>query len=348
MKNRVGIIGKFGANENWCDGQTIKTKNLAMLLEKTKKFSFVKADTCYFKRKNIKLMFESLLCMFTCDHIFLMVSVNGMNFYLPFLHYLNKLTRRKIYHYIIGSELLEMVDKNPKLVKYLNSLTVNWFEYESGTQYLKSKGVTNVSTLPNFKILTPVDEPVMYDESSENFRFCTFSRVMAEKGITEAINTISKINEEHGKVIATLDIYGQLEPKYEAEFKDLIMKNPDCVAYKGIVDSQKSAEVLKDYYALLFPTTWVGEGFPGTAIDAFAAGLPVIASDWNANKEIIKHNINGIIYPNKDMQTLKDAVEWSLKETETMKKMRFENRAEFERYTPNSVLQVILSKMNET
>ena len=113
-------------------------------------------------------------------------------------------------------------------------------------------------------------------------------------------------------------------------------------------DSQGSVDVLKNYYALLFPTHWVGEGLPGTIIDSFASGIPVIASDWNANKEIIEHNRQGIIYPNQDMKTLKDAIVWSMQETTTMASMRTESRAAFEQYTPNAIWQAIFSKMNES
>jgi glycosyltransferase involved in cell wall biosynthesis len=276
-----------------------------------------------------------------------MVSVNGMRFYLPFLYYLNKITRCKIYHYIIGSELLEMVKQTPKLIKYLNALTVNWFEYDSGTRYLQSKGVVNVFTLPNFKLITPVKKPVEYNFESEVFEFCTFSRVMEEKGITEAIKAVSEINKSNGKIIAKLDIYGQIEKNYASELDILLEANSDCVTYKGIVDSQESVDVLKKYYAMLFPTKWVGEGLPGTVIDAFASGIPVIASDWNANKDIIQNNLQGIIYPNENILTLKDAINYSLQETEKMKNMRHESLKAFERYTPDYVLQVILDKLNE-
>lgn len=347
MKYKVGIIGKFGANENWYDGQTIKTKNLAMLLENTGECSIVTADTCYFRRKNVKLMLDTLKCMLTCKHIFLLVSVNGMNFYLPFLYYLNKITHRRIYHYIIGSELLEMVAKNPKLVKYLNALDANWFEYDSGTRYLESQGVTNVTTLPNFKVIQPVENAMPYNAENGVFRYCTFSRVMEEKGITDAINAIRAINESQGKIVATLDIYGQIEPSYEEKLKVLVAENSDFVTYGGIVDSQGSVEVLKNYYALLFPTYWVGEGLPGTVVDAFAASLPVIATDWNANSEIIEHNKQGIIYPNGNIKSLKDAIEWSINHTDIMAKMRIESRAAFNRYTPNEVLKVILEQMNK-
>lgn len=62
-----------------------------------------------------------------------------------------------------------------------------------------------------------------------------------------------------------------------------------------MVPFNQSTEVLKNYDALLFPTYYEGEGFAGTIIDAFAAGLPVIASDWKYNSEIIKQGITGVI-----------------------------------------------------
>ena len=169
---KIAIIGHFGGQEKFCDGQTVKTMNLTNLLASCPDISVRRVDTYYAKSNKLKLLFHTLKALFACKHVFLLVSVNGMKFYLPFLHYMNKVTRRKIYHYIIGSELLAMVKGNPKFVKYLNSLSVNWFEYDSGTKYLQSQGVVNVSTLPNFKILTPVKEPSAYNQASGVFRFC--------------------------------------------------------------------------------------------------------------------------------------------------------------------------------
>lgn len=344
---KIAIIGHFDEKGKYCDGQTVKTMNLTNLLTDCSDISIMRVDTHYVRSNKFKLLFHTLKAVIACKHIFLLVSVNGMKFYLPFFHYLSKVKHCNVYHYIIGSELLEMVKVNPKLVKYLNSLTINWFEYDSGTEYLQSQGVVNVSTLPNFKILSPVEEPIVCNQNSGVFRFCTFSRVMEEKGITEAIEAVSAINHEKGRICATLDIYGQIEPCYQTKLNELLSTNPTCVAYKGVVDSQKSVDILKNYYALLFPTKWVGEGFPGTIVDAFAAGIPVIASDWNANKEIVHNDEQGIIYPNDKVQTLKEAIEYSLKETKTMAEMRKKSREEFERYAPDGVLRVILKTMNE-
>lgn len=347
MHEKIGVIGHFGIGHDLYDGQTVKTRNLVMLLEKYGYAPTIRVDTYLFKEKKllnpVKLLLKTLLCMFTCKHVFLLVSVNGMKFYLPFLYYLNKLTKRHIYHYVIGSELLAMVDEDPGLVLYLNALDANWFEYESGTKYLQSKGVKNVSTLANFKLIVPVEQMIAY--SDEQYRVCTFSRVMEEKGITEAILAVCDLNEEFDSEKVLLDIYGPVESKYEQLFSQLLEENRHCVRYKGIVESDCSVEVLKEYYALLFPTRWGGEGFPGTIIDAFASGIPVIASDWNANKELIRHGNQGIIYPNDGISSLKDAVRWAIQNPERMSEMRHNSRAEFVKYLPETVAKVIIGAL---
>lgn len=347
MKYRVGVLGHYGAEYDICDGQTVKTRNLVISLKTQRDISVHIADTYYYKKNTVKLLLDTLRCILTCEHIFLMVSVNGMKFYLPFLYYINKIFQRHIYHYVIGSELLEMVRTNKKLVKYLNALDVNWFEYESGTRYLRSQGVKNTVTLPNFKMITPVKKPGKYEMIQGIYRFCTFSRVMEEKGITEAIEAICRINAEENKIVATLDIYGPVEPSYATKLKELLVENESCVTYKGVVDSQHSVKVLKDYYALLFPTRWAGEGVPGTVIDAFASGIPVIASDWNANKELIQDQVQGILYPNNQVCNLKDAVKWAIDNKEIMDRMRFASRKMFEKYLPETILNTILEEMEK-
>lgn len=342
MKEKIGVIGLF-SSEN-CNGQTVKTQNLVSLLESRGNYTVVKVDTYLFRiNRKIKLLFKTLHCLLRCKNVFLMVSVNGMNFYLPFLYYLNKFMRRRIFHYIIGSELLDMVEKNEKLVKYLNAFEANWFEFESGTEFLQRKNVTNVSTLSNFKMLTPVESTKPYTDKP--FRFCTFSRVMEEKGITAAINAVREINEESLSNMVQLDIYGSVEDEYESVFLKLLKENEPFVRYMGVVESNSSVDILEKYYALLFPTHWVGEGVAGTIIDAFASGIPVIASDWHANSELIQNGRQGIIYPNAEIQGLKEAIIWAIQNPNRMNEMRVYSRSEYEKYSPDVILNEIRSRI---
>ncbi len=343
---QIGIIGHFGGNKEFFDGQTIKTKNLKEILSDRRSESIFCVDTYLNNDHKMELLGQTIKCLFLCDRIFILLSENGMKFYLPFLYYVNKLFRRRIFHYIIGSELLTLVEQDPKLVKYLNALEVNWFEYASGTEFLQSRGVDNVVTLPNCKKLRAVAPDMVMPFTETPLRFCTFSRVMPEKGITKAIQTIVAINQKYGKTVATVDIYGVVEDSYQEAFSLLLKEHPESAAYRGIVDSKKSVEVLKNYYALLFPTSWPGEGFPGTVLDAFASGIPVIASDWNANKELITHKQTGLLYPREGMEDLESAVRWAMEHTAEMNTMRKLCREEFEKYTPEQIGTVICSALD--
>lgn len=77
---------------------------------------------------------------------------------------------------------------------------------------------------------------------------------------------------------------------------------PSYIRYGGLVPFDKSVNVLKDYLALLFPIYYEGEGFAGTLIDAYFAGVPVIAPDWKYNAELVNEYV-GFVYPTGDQLT---------------------------------------------
>ena len=60
------------------------------------------------------------------------------------------------------------------------------------------------------------------------------------------------------------------------------MTSNNCARYCGIKDPKDSVKTLKNYFALVFPTRFYTEGIPGTIIDAYYAGVPVIASKWES------------------------------------------------------------------
>lgn len=128
---------------------------------------------------------------------------------------------------------------------------------------------------------------------------------MREKGIEDAIKAVKAVNESIGFQAYSLDIYGQIDNLQTEWFEDLQKKFPSYIRYGGLVPFDKSVDVLKDYFALLFPTYYEGEGFAGTLIDAFSAGVPVIASDWKYNAELVNENV-GFVYPTGDQLAFVD------------------------------------------
>lgn len=68
-------------------------------------------------------------------------------------------------------------------------------------------------------------------------------------------------------------------------------------------------DTLASYNVMLFPTFWPGEGFPGIVVDAFIAGIPIVATDWNLNSSLIDNGNTGIIIPPHDVDSLTSTME---------------------------------------
>lgn len=342
-KKRIAIIGHFGGNEVCYDGQTVKTRTLYQGFQKELDCAPYKVDTYYKKHNPIKLLWQTFFGVFFHKDIFVLLSGNGMMTYFPFLYFISKIKKLNVYHDVIGGDLDILIKKRPELCKYLNSFTVNWVETNGIKQRIEALGINNASVLPNFKNLSAIDpqDIVAYESVDRCYCFCTFSRVMAEKGITDAIDAVADINGKRGYTVAKLDVYGPIEESYREEFDKLICQHSDCVTYKGSVDSQNSVQTLQSYFALLFPTRWGGEGFPGTILDCFASAVPVIATDWNANGEIINHMETGLLYPNDDFSDLTSAIEWAIDNKDRFDSMKKACRQEYEKYTPERIMSMI-------
>jgi len=341
---RIGIIGRTADHVELYDGQTILTRQLRNELERQLPNYVIKCvDTYNYKRRFASCMIQTLICLAFCDSIIILLSRNGLSFYLPFLYYMNKIFHRKIYHRVIGGSLATLIEKHPKWTKYLNSFQYNFVELPSLMNKLEDCGLSNVEVSPNFKALSILCEEDFPKYDKPPFRFCTFSRVTKEKGISEAINAIDRVNHSVGHTVVEVDIYGPIDESYREELEALLTDIP-AAKYKGLVPANRSVEIIKDYYMLLFPTTWEGEGFPGTLIDAFSAGVPTIATNWNYNAEILTEGKTGFCYDIAE-EKLQDRIEFAIKNPTQIASMRAACITEARKYLPNIVVGELIMFM---
>ena len=306
----------------------------------------MKVDTYYKKKNPVKLLIDTFKCLFSTKDIIVLLSGNGMKFYFPILSFFAQKFHTNIYHDVIGGNLDVYVSKYPKFKKYLNSFQINWVETAGMKGRLEKQGIENCEVMPNFKRLSIASIDISKQKFSEPYRFCIFSRVMREKGIEDAIDAIESINEEAGKEICSLDIYGRIDDGYVERFEKVLKQVTNAIQYKGMVPYDKSVDAIKDYYALLFPTYWKGEGFPGTIVDAFSAGLPVIATDWNCNSEIVENEINGVLYPNEEIRTLKEAIMYMINNSDKIIQMKGKCLKTAQIYQPDIYIKKIINTIN--
>lgn len=93
---------------------------------------------------------------------------------------------------------------------------------------------------------------------------------------------------------------------------------------------------------LIFPSKWY-ETFGRVAVEAFAKGTPVIASNLGAIAEIVDHGRTGLHFRPGDSEDLIRQVEWALSHPTELAEMEHEARFEFEtKYTAHQNYQILM------
>lgn len=298
MPVKVCVLGHFGKGVTLLNGQTVKTKIITEELQnQLGQEQVIKIDTHGGWKTLLKAPFQVFKALKKSTNVLIFPAHNGLRVYAPLLSFQrNFFKKRKIHYVVIGGWLPEFLHRRKGLSRTLKNFDGIYVETNTMKSALEEQGFKNVYVMPNCKKLTVLSENELVYPSGAPYRLCTFSRVMKEKGIEDAVKAVITVNKDLGYQAFSLDIYGQVDD-LQIEWFDTLQKTfPPYIQYGGLVPFDKSVDVLKEYFALLFPTYYEGEGFAGTLIDAYSAGVPVIASDWKYNSEIVNENV-GYAYP---------------------------------------------------
>lgn len=304
----AGICGHFGDGSH-TDGQTVKTR---ILYEKLCEFcgedNIAYADTNSWKKRIPQFLSSTIKLFKNSKNIIIMPAFRGIRVFVPLYSFLNKFGKKKLHYIVIGGWLPKLLDEHPSMIKKLKKFDGIYVESNNMIEKLEAKGFNNVYYMPNFKNLEILDEPVEIQDK-EPYKLCTFSRLVPLKGIDIAAHAVDYVNEQKGRPVFKLDVYGAIHPQFTDWWSELEKSFSDAVSYAGVVPYDKTTGVLKDYYALLFPTLYKTEGMPGTILDAYSAGLPVIASEWQNSHDMIDDGKSGLLL---DMDNVEEALKKTL------------------------------------
>lgn len=294
---KVGIVGHFGFGYNLLNGQTIKVQILLAEFQKQLGQDNTQTVDTHGGIKKVPAMIMNTVKMFgQCENCMVLPAYKGVLIFTPLFSLLNKIYHRKTYYIVVGGWLDSYLDKYRWLEGMLKNYTAICVETTTMKNALERRGFTNIELMKNCKELPALSASDLPRDFSQPYPLCTFSRVMKGKGIENLVKALRRINDKEGRVVYTLDIYGEVWKDYIEEFKEIQRKFPEYISYKGSVNYDQSVETLRNYFALVFPTLFYTEGIPGTIIDAYAAGLPVISSKWESYGDVIEDNITGIGY----------------------------------------------------
>ena len=179
---------------------------------------------------------------------------NGLRFLVPLFNFWNRFFKRKIHYVVIGGWLAGFLKEKASLAKCLKKFDGIYVETNTMKTALEEMGFGNIFVMPNCKELKILEESELVYPKDEPYKLCTFSRVMKEKGIEDAINAVKSVNKAFGRNVYELDIYGQVDDGQTEWFENLKNSFPEYVRYCGCVDADKSVEILKNCFTLMFPT----------------------------------------------------------------------------------------------
>ncbi len=339
---KICCIGHFSFDSTAANGQTVKTRVVTEELEKIYgRDSVLKMDTSNGIRSLLTAVFTCFSALKRCKNVLIFPAHNGVKVYAPLLAILRKLFgNRKLHYIVIGGWLPEFAEKYYVLRYFLKKFDCIYVETKAMQEKMRRLGFSNVYIMYNCKAYKICSEPAAYTEN-DVFRLCTFSRVSKEKGIEIAVDAVKLINSRAGKVICSLDIYGKADENQEEWFDALQKSFPAYIRYCGVAPFDKSTQILRPYFALLFPTFYDGEGFAGTIVDAFASGVPVIASDWRYNKELVQDGVTGIICQAKDVDSLTEALNHAFSDLDRWNEMKTSCLKKTNEYLPQNALRVL-------
>lgn len=338
MKETLYFVGPTLKLRNNIGGATIKNQNLLNYFNsKNYKIELIDTDDW---RKRIGIIILRLIRMFLSPNkrkIILSTSSGGTYFFLKLNYYLN-IFKKDIYYFVVGGDTPNKIENGIFDIKYYKKCKKIFIETNSMRDKVYNLGLNQTVYLPNFKKFRKRNLPEK--EYTKPLKAVFFSRITLEKGVNMIFEMQKIINKDIQKI--EIDFYGPISNDYEEEFKSKILET-DLLKYKGILDGQDESiyQILEKYDLMLFPTFWDGEGFPGTIIDSYIAGLPIVASNWNFNSEIIKDKETGFLFEAKNQRAFNDTILRILKELEQLKIIRKNCRKESEKYNLDKVLKKI-------
>jgi len=186
---------------------------------------------------------------------------------------------------------------------------------------------------PNFVQDEHISESVGHREFEGR---CVFvGQIKREKGVFDIIEAIG------GDGRFSCDFYGPVHERDRGEFI-AELEGKDNLSYRGLLNHDEVVETISRYDILLLPSFHPSEGYPAVVFESFAAGVPVLATDWLALKEIVKDGDRGILVPIKSPLAIRSSLERLKGDGDLYNRLR-ENALDFaRRHSEKCVINDIL------
>lgn len=235
-----------------------------------------------------------------CTVVLLNASSNGIKYLGPLAYWFARLFSIKIAIRPFGDSLLNGYTSASFIIRFLMIRSVfkaDILYAQTNDQFLKFKEISeNVKQLMTAR--PSVKTANLRGDRPYQRRFLYMGHIKKSKGLNELLAAKKSLGDSY-----IVDIYG---PIMESDFR--FLENESY--YKGVInDKEKLAAALVQYDLLILPTFYEGEGYPGSIIEAYSYGLPVISTNWKSIPEIVEDGETGFLVEPESTKALEEGME---------------------------------------
>lgn len=289
---KVLVLGYFGYNTNQLDGQTVKTRDVYRLVEEQTNGDVDYYDTEDFQYRKLTI-FKMFWKLIRCRTLFYLPAHNNLKYIFPIIFVLSSIFRVRIHYFVVGGWLREFLMSLP-IHRWMLS-RIEGIHVE--TKRLKNEleeyfHYDNVDIFPNFRFFE--FNPKRY--ASEKLRVVFMARVNKMKGLDWIFELAEAIEEQHLQDRISITFYGPILEDDKSYFEENVSRF-SFMGYKGILEPKDIHETLSNYDVMLLPTHYYTEGLPGSVVDAYISGIPVIVTEWKHSQEFVEDGKSGFIVP---------------------------------------------------
>lgn len=137
-------------------------------------------------------------------------------------------------------------------------------------------------------------------------RFGFVGQIRPHKGCALLLDAFSQLRG--GAHAAELHVYGAVPQDAYGEQVRRVASSDARIHLHGAFANADAAAVFASIDVLVVPSTWY-ENLPLSILEAYAAGIPVVASDAGGMAELVHHDVDGLTFRLGDADSLRDRLQ---------------------------------------
>jgi glycosyltransferase involved in cell wall biosynthesis len=131
-------------------------------------------------------------------------------------------------------------------------------------------------------------------------RLLFVGRMAAQKNLSLLLHALDGVSD---RFETTLVGTGELEADLKATARELRLQN---IHFYGVAQGSELVKLYREADVFVLPS--VVEGMPLVLLEAMAMGLPIVATDVPGTRDLVTHNVNGLLTPVGDPEGLRAAL----------------------------------------